>query len=91
MKITKYQKLSGNKYNVYLDNGEKIKLYENFMNINNIANINLLLCYKNLFSKEGLIKNVGFYIIITIIIIFPMTANRNVISEEFIIIYIRKF
>ena len=28
MKIIKYQKLSGNKYNVYLDNGEKIKLYE---------------------------------------------------------------
>ena len=28
MKIIKYQKLSGNKYNVFLDNGEKIKLYE---------------------------------------------------------------
>ena len=28
MKIIKYQKLNGNKYNVYLDNGEKIKLYE---------------------------------------------------------------
>ena len=31
MKITKYQKLSGNKYNVYLDNGEKIKLYEDII------------------------------------------------------------
>ena len=28
MKIIKYQKLNGNKYNVYLDNHEKIKLYE---------------------------------------------------------------
>ena len=27
MKIIKYQKLNGNKYNVYLDNHEKIKLY----------------------------------------------------------------
>ena len=51
-----------------LININKSKLYENFMNINNIANINLLVCYKNLFSKEGLIKNVGFYIIIIIII-----------------------
>jgi regulatory protein len=31
MKIIKYQKLSGNKYNVYLDNGEKIKLYEDII------------------------------------------------------------
>ena len=28
MKIIKYQKLSGNKYSVFLDNREKIKLYE---------------------------------------------------------------
>ena len=31
MKIIKYQKLNGNKYNVYLDNGEKIKLYEDII------------------------------------------------------------
>ena len=49
-------------------NINKTKLYENFQNIKNIANINLLHCYKNLFSKEGLIKNIGFYLIIIIII-----------------------
>ena len=31
MKIIKYQKLNENKYNVYLDNGEKIKLYEDII------------------------------------------------------------
>ena len=35
----------------------------------NISNLNLLKCNKNLFSKEGLIKNVGFYIFINIIMI----------------------
>jgi len=49
-------------------NINKTKLYENFKNIKNIANINLLHCYKILFSKEGLIKNIGFYLIIIIII-----------------------
>jgi len=45
------------------------KLLNNFKNIKNYANLNLLVCHKNLFSKEGLLKNVGFYIFIIIIII----------------------
>ena len=48
---------------------DKTKLYENFIDIKNIANINLLVCYKVLFSKNGLIKNFGSYSIIGIIIL----------------------
>ena len=40
-------------------NINKTKLYENFVNIRNIANVNLLKCYKVLFSKRGIIKNYG--------------------------------
>ena len=48
---------------------DKTKLYENFIDIKNIANINLLVCYKVLFSKNGLIKNFWSYSIIGIIIV----------------------
>ena len=47
----------------------KTKLYDNFINIKNIANINLLVCYKLLFSIKGIIKNYGAFFLIPIIII----------------------
>ena len=46
----------------------KKKLFENFIDINNIANIQLMKCYELLFSKEGIINNIAFYLIIPIII-----------------------
>ena len=45
------------------------KLLNNIKNIKNIANLKFLICNEILFSKEGLFKNIGFYII-GIIIIF---------------------
>ena len=51
-----------------LMNINKTKLYENFMDVKNIANINLLICYDKLFSKKGLESNIGSYIILVIII-----------------------
>ena len=45
------------------------ELLSNIKNIKNVANLNILECYKKLFSKKGLIKNIGFYIFIVIIII----------------------
>ena len=45
------------------------KLYENFIDIENIANINILKCNKVLFTKKGIISNVGFYVILVILII----------------------
>ena len=49
-------------------NINKDKLFGNFINIKNIANINILKCYKTLFSKNGIKRNIGFLIIILIII-----------------------
>ena len=46
----------------------KKKLFENFIDINNIANIKLMKCYEILFSKEGIKNNIAFYSIIPIII-----------------------
>ena len=48
---------------------DKTKLLKDCIDIRNIANINLLACYKVLFSKKGIIKNYGSYSIMFIIII----------------------
>ena len=61
---------------------DKAKIYKNFIDIKNIANINLLVCYKKLFSKNGIIKNYGNYSMILIII-----AHIIII----IIYYLKKF
>ena len=47
----------------------KTRLYENFIDVKNIANLEILICYKNLFQKGGIIYNIGFYIISLIMII----------------------
>ena len=46
---------------------DKAKLYKNFIDIKNIANINILVCYKVLFSKKGIIQNYGSFILMPII------------------------
>ena len=46
----------------------KDKLLANFKHIKNIANIGILSCIKNLFCKNGIIKNIAFYIIMVIIL-----------------------
>ena len=47
---------------------DRTKLYKNFINIKNVANVNILICYKNLFSINGIKFNIGNYIIIVILI-----------------------
>ena len=49
---------------------DKDKLYKSFTDINNIINIKIIKCYKNVFILKGLIKNYGFYIFLFTIIIF---------------------
>jgi hypothetical protein len=51
----------------------KKKLLDNFKNIKNIANLNLLKYVKVLLSKNGLSKNVGFYLFIPFIIFHTIT------------------
>ena len=48
-------------------NIKKDKLLENFKNIKSFLNFNFLICYKNLFNKEAIINNIGFYLIFSII------------------------
>ena len=52
---------------------DKKKLLDNLKHIRNIANINLLKCFKVLFCITGILKNVGFYIFISIIIFHTIT------------------
>ena len=46
---------------------DKKKLFENFKNIKNFANFNFLVCYKKLFQIKGIIKNIGSYILMSIL------------------------
>ena len=48
---------------------DKKKLIENFIDVNNIINIQIIKCYKILFTKESLINNIAFYFIIPIILL----------------------
>ena len=51
----------------------KKKLLDNFKDIKNIVNFSILKCYKVLFSKNGISKNIGFFILIAIIIFHSIT------------------
>ena len=47
----------------------KKNLLKNFKDIKNILNFNFLVCYKNLFNKNGILNNIGCYILLFIIFI----------------------
>ena len=49
---------------------DKDKLYNNFVDINNIANIKLMKCFKQVFTKDNLKKNYGFFIFSFIYILY---------------------
>ena len=46
----------------------KTKLLENFKNIKNIINFEFLKCYNKLLCKEGILNNIGCYILLAIIL-----------------------
>ena len=47
----------------------KNKFIDDISNISNIINLDIIKCYKTVFTKEGLIYNIGNYILISIIIL----------------------
>ena len=49
---------------------DKERLKNNFIKINNIANLNVVKCYKIVFQKQNLKFNYGFYILDIIFLIF---------------------
>ena len=57
--------------------------YMNFKSITNIANINFLKCYKEVFSKKNLKKNYGFFIMLSIILIHIITLFIFVFKSFF--------
>ena len=67
-------------------NINKTKFYENYINIKNIMNINILICYKVLFSKKGIKYNYACYSI-SVIIIFHFLSiilfcARNMFNQN---------
>ena len=49
-------------------NFDKNKFIDNIIDFENIINLNIMKCFKTFFSKEGLINNIGSYILLAIII-----------------------
>ena len=59
----------------------KDKILQNFKDIKNIVNIDFLVCYKKLLQKENLVKNIGFYMILFIIIFHIITIIIFIINQ----------
>ena len=53
---------------------EKDKLIYKFVNIDKMINIDLMKCYYIFFKKEGLLYNIGSYIILSIIIFYNISS-----------------
>ena len=51
----------------------KTKILDNFKKFNDLINYKFLVCYEKLFNKEGIIKNIGCYILSSIIIFHILT------------------
>ena len=47
----------------------KYKLIKHFMNLKSFVNLKILKCYKEFFDKKALLKNIGSYVIISVIFI----------------------
>ena len=61
---------------------DKVKLYQNFVNIKNIANVKILECHKSLFTKNSIKSNIGcflisFIVIFHIIVIFSVSITSS--------------
>jgi hypothetical protein len=79
-------------------NINKTKLIENFKDIKNAINLNILICYRNLFTKEGIISNLGNFILMAFfifhiinIIIFYMKQYKEIKEKIELIKYGLKF
>ena len=55
-------------------NINKEKLFENFKDIKNIINFQILVCHDNLFNPLGISENIGFYVL-TLIIVFHIIST----------------
>ena len=69
-------------------NVDKDKLYDKFKDIKNIMNLNLMKCYKLIFTKNGIIYNIGSYIVLCVIILYFISIiifykkDLNIIKKD---------
>ena len=63
-------------------NINKNKLLDNFKNIKNIVNFEFLKCYKKFFNKEGILNNIGCYILL-VVILFHLIAILVFFIKQF--------
>ena len=77
---------------------KKDEFFKSFKDINNIINLNVMKCYKVVFKINGLKKNYGFFIMVSIIIfyficllIFVTFSNTQLKKEIIKIIYALKY
>ena len=61
------------------------KLTKNIIKVKNIANMKLLICFKHLFTKDGLISNIGFYSIVLIILLHIVCLFIFFIKQQYAI------
>ena len=59
----------------------KAKLLDNFKDIKNIMNYKFLVCYEKLLKKEGILNNIGCYILLVIILFFIISIFIFYISQ----------
>ena len=59
----------------------KNKLLENFKNIKNIINFEFLKCYRKLFNKEGILNNIGCFILLAIILFHILTIFIFILNQ----------
>ena len=52
---------------------DKKKLFDNFIKIKNFINIKVVKCYKKVFTMKNIKNNIGFFIIISIFILYFIT------------------
>lgn len=64
---------------------DKEKLYDNFINIKKILNMNVMKCYRVLFIKDGISNNYGVYTIAPIIIIHILLVILFYLKGYFIV------
>ena len=77
-----FKESSSSIVDVDFDNFDKKKLLESFKDIKNFLNFNILICYKNLLTKNGIIYNIGSYIIISIFL-FHIISNITFSINQF--------
>ena len=66
---------------------DRKKLYDSFTNLKNILNLKVMKCYDVFLSKKGLTNNIGFYIVLPIIIFHIATIFIFYKKDYNIIIY----